>query len=331
MDSTLLPDTVRTKALLERIAEEREWSNDNVEGDLAILEKNRLLYVRDLRSLSKESWAVIELLPIVKDLLRNAIDPEWSLKYDEHEQKSMNGGKKGANNKKKNKNKDEYSSDNDDLDNKKKDKKKNGKKEKKEKKAKGFISASTLGTPVVPTVLTKLSEEPSSLIENTPAPDTLGEILSDDRLTIQNTIRNGSTSLDDNSSSSNISNDGDDDDDDDDGDDDIPISPNGTRRKSVTFSNETAVGIAASEKTENNKKDKKKDKKDKKDKKNKKNKDKMASISNINGVHNFTNHPIVKFKKMKKKNCRKLPPVPANDLFLQNLYNKLIFASGQSI
>jgi hypothetical protein len=168
-----------------------------------------------------------------------------------------------------------------------------------------------LGTPVVPTVLTKFSDEPESVIEDTPAPDTFGDILSDDQLTIQNTIRNGSTSLDDN---------------DDEDEDEIPVSPNGTRRKSVTFSNETAVGVAASEKTES-KKEKKKDKKEKKNKK----KDKMASISNINGVHNFTNHPIVKFKKMKKKHCRKLPPVPANDLFLQNLYNKLITASGQSL
>jgi hypothetical protein len=170
-----------------------------------------------------------------------------------------------------------------------------------------------LGTPVVPTVLANISDEPESFIEDTPTPETFGDILSDDHLTIQNTIRNGSISLDDNE----------------DDDDDIPISPNGTRRKSVTFSNETAVGVAASEKTES-KKEKKKEKKEKKEKKNKK-KDKMASISNINGVHNFTNHPIVKFKKMKKKHCRKLPPVPANDLFLQNLYNKLITASGQSL
>lgn len=90
------------------------------------------------------------------------------------------------------------------------------------------------------------------------------------------------------------------------------MSPN--RRKSVTFANETAIGIAASEKTE--------EKKKKKDKKNKK--ENMASINKINFTsHPYTTHPVVKFRKMKMKHCKRLPEVPKDDLFLQQIHDRL--------
>jgi hypothetical protein len=132
-----------------------------------------------------------------------------------------------------------------------------------------------------------------------------------DHITIQNTIRNGFNSflMDDN-----------------DDDDCLLSATTDTRRKSVSFSNQTAIGIAASEK-KNDVKEKKKDKKDKKDKKKKKD---MASTKCGNGFttsHPYTSHPIVKFKKMKLKHCKRLPPVPANDQFLQSIHDKLLLAN----
>jgi hypothetical protein len=131
--------------------------------------------------------------------------------------------------------------------------------------------------------------------------DTSHISLEEDQLTIQNTIRNGfnSSLLDD--------------------DDDYILSPTtGIRRKSVSFSNQTAIGVAASEK--NDTKEKKKDKKKKKD---------MASTkySGFTTSHPYTTHPIVKFRKMKLKHCKRLPPVPANDQFLQSIHDKLILAN----
>lgn len=142
-------------------------------------------------------------------------------------------------------------------------------------------------------------------------------MLSQDHITIQNTIRNGNlidvtpalptiNTVLPTSSSSTCSSE----------EDDSLLSP--SRRKSVTFSNETAVGIAASEKNE--------EKKKKKDKKNKK-ENNMASI-NKNGCTNFTSHPytthpVVKFRKMKMKHCKRLPEVPKDDLFLQQIHDRL--------
>ncbi|RCH81774.1 hypothetical protein CU097_001421, partial [Rhizopus azygosporus] len=43
--------------LLKRIGKEKNWSDKDVENDLLILEKNRIVTVNDLRSLSRESWS----------------------------------------------------------------------------------------------------------------------------------------------------------------------------------------------------------------------------------------------------------------------------------
>ncbi|KAJ9079857.1 hypothetical protein DSO57_1031190 [Entomophthora muscae] len=72
VDSSL-PETMKASTLLELIASERNWSTSLLDQDLTILERNRLYTVADLRILSKESWKALELLPIVKDLLRNKI------------------------------------------------------------------------------------------------------------------------------------------------------------------------------------------------------------------------------------------------------------------
>lgn len=227
----------------------------------------------------------------------------------------------------------------DDEKNNNKQKKKEGKKQKKEKKKqgkkdKGFKSPSPLGTPVVPTILTRPSNAIQELNDST-SRFNLNDTLSQDHITIQNTIRNGNAT---NSSSDITSTDDFDSDNSDDSDSDLEkedadelLSPNSEeKRKSVSFSNETAVGIAASVKNELDKEDKKekkgKKKDKKKDKKDKK-KDSMASTK-YSGYqsftsHPYTTHPIVKFRKMKMKHCKRLPPVPANDQFLQGIRDKL--------
>ena len=44
--------------MLQRIANEKNWSPADTEQDFAVLAKHRLVYVRDLRALSGESWTV---------------------------------------------------------------------------------------------------------------------------------------------------------------------------------------------------------------------------------------------------------------------------------
>ncbi|KAI9346311.1 hypothetical protein BD770DRAFT_396312 [Pilaira anomala] len=312
--SGLLPDSTPVKELLERIAQEKKWSKEAVESDCAILDRNRLVYVQDLRALSKESWAQIELLPLVKDLLRGEIDPESASSGEESNTKKKD---------KKEKKKDEEGG-------KKKDKKKKDK-----QKQKGFKSPSLLGTPVVPTILSRPSPPIHDLQQGDTSSILSDSSLSQDPITVQNTIRNGNIidvtpalptpintqrTLSVNTiTSSGVDSSSDYEDDDD--DDDELLSP--SSRKCVTFSNETAIGIAASEKTDAEKEKKKEKKKDKK----KKNKD-MASINKCSGYTNFTSHPytthpIVKFKKMKMKHCKRLPEVPKDDLFLQRIHDRL--------
>ncbi|ORZ17880.1 hypothetical protein BCR42DRAFT_412692 [Absidia repens] len=76
-NSILLPDTLRASVLLRRIGLERSWTQDQVNQDISILDGHRLYTVRDLLSLSDYSWKVIDLLPLVKDLLRSSVDPHW--------------------------------------------------------------------------------------------------------------------------------------------------------------------------------------------------------------------------------------------------------------
>ncbi|KAG1471765.1 hypothetical protein G6F56_001938 [Rhizopus delemar] len=272
MGAEKIHNTLNVKDLLGNIGKKKKWSEKDVENDISILEKNRIYTVNDLKSLSRESWAQIELLPLVKDLLRLAIDPDW-LENDQHQSNN-----KQAEEKKEKKEK-------------KKDKKKNKNKEKK----KDF----ELGEPVVPTVLNR---EQSS-----------DGLLCEDPITMENTIRNGTVTgllgiqdTDDSETETET-------------DDDEPISPPTAdlpvRRKSVTFSDEK-IFIDAAEKEK------------KKDKKNKQKKSPTVN-TNCTGYSNFkshpyTNQPVVKFKKLKMKHARRLPPVPDNDSFLQGLHDKLM-------
>lgn len=259
---------------------------------------------------------------------------------------------------------------------KKRDEKKKDKKKDKKKK-----TISQLGTPVIPTILNNsFSSSPTSILQPQnflPLPNSTYNAnndtssiasdtsLSQDHLTMQNTIRNGSISYHDGTSplmpnaintlslssstssvgttTSNSSSGSNGSSSSDDGDEIMsPTTPttSTTRRKSVTFSEETAIGVAASEKAsaikeeEEEKAARKREKK--KEKKNKKNNENMASNNESGGFssnftsHPYTTHPIVKFRKMKMKHCKRLPEVPPNDLFLQGIHDKLILSQAEA-
>ncbi|KAF9998745.1 hypothetical protein BGZ79_007581 [Entomortierella chlamydospora] len=77
----------KASTLLEQIGAERSWSTRDIERDVDILERNRLYTIRDLRVLSPQSWKEIQLLPLVKDLLRLSVNPEAGKK----EKKKLKG------------------------------------------------------------------------------------------------------------------------------------------------------------------------------------------------------------------------------------------------
>ncbi|CAG8448572.1 2097_t:CDS:2 [Ambispora leptoticha] len=89
-----LPDNMKASTLLEQIGKERSWFEDQINEDLQILEINRIYTVKDLRVLSRDSWKQIQFLPLVKDLIREAIarglpDP-GSISTNESENKEKN-------------------------------------------------------------------------------------------------------------------------------------------------------------------------------------------------------------------------------------------------
>ncbi|CEJ02658.1 hypothetical protein RMCBS344292_16657 [Rhizopus microsporus] len=53
-----LPDSMRTSTLIEQIGKEHNWSDEQINEDIHILECNRLYYVKELRELSNSSWKV---------------------------------------------------------------------------------------------------------------------------------------------------------------------------------------------------------------------------------------------------------------------------------
>ncbi|KAG9286697.1 hypothetical protein G9A89_012247 [Geosiphon pyriformis] len=103
-----LPNNMKASTLLEQIGAERSWYEDQINSDLSILERNRIYTVTDLRILSRESWTQIELLPIVKDLLREAVhrgQPSQDEKYQikKAEKKALKALKKQEKNEKRDK------------------------------------------------------------------------------------------------------------------------------------------------------------------------------------------------------------------------------------
>ncbi|RCI06610.1 hypothetical protein CU098_013710 [Rhizopus stolonifer] len=74
-----LPDSMARK--------EHNWSEEQISSDIQVLECNRLYYISELRELSNGSWKTIELLPLVKDLLRNALDPVAEKRKDDKRDK----------------------------------------------------------------------------------------------------------------------------------------------------------------------------------------------------------------------------------------------------
>ncbi|ORX49920.1 hypothetical protein DM01DRAFT_1338052 [Hesseltinella vesiculosa] len=167
---TPLPDSMRSSTLLEQIGKERGWTDDQVQSDIQVLQNNRLHFVRDLRSLSDHSWTVIDILPLVRDLLRQGIRIQGK------------PGREGSSN--------ESLSCGDDV----KEKKKKDKKDKKDKKKKD----KKLGKSVQPSVLVAKDEVAMAMEPDGGGPsqeDILADVLSDDPETIRNTINNGSMDL----------------------------------------------------------------------------------------------------------------------------------------
>ncbi|KAI8390296.1 hypothetical protein BD560DRAFT_485862 [Blakeslea trispora] len=284
-----ITDTTTVKSILEEIAKEKNWSREDVTNDLSILARNRIYHVHDLRALSSESWAQIELLPLVKDLLRIAIDSDWPKNNKQPRNIGMDEDHEETKWKKDKKKKDESEED------------EAGKKKKKDKKKKGFVSSSALGEPVEPAVLSNFSY----LQDN--SSDT--SLISQDPITIENTIRNANVC--------NTSEEDNEDEEDEEDESEENSTTTFTRRKSVSFSNETCIID-----------DVRSIKKDKKDKKKKKKKEKsLASITNTSfssSDYPYTRRPIVNIHHQTSRNYQTLPPVPADDSFLQSIHDKLV-------
>ncbi|RHZ44839.1 hypothetical protein Glove_709g78 [Diversispora epigaea] len=73
-------DHTRIDTLVKQVGMENSWNENQLKLILTVLIKNRIYTVNDLRSLSKESWARIELLSSIKDLLYATINR----RYDEN-------------------------------------------------------------------------------------------------------------------------------------------------------------------------------------------------------------------------------------------------------
>eukprot|EP00123_Amoebidium_parasiticum_P009006 comp19150_c0_seq1/m.21827 comp19150_c0_seq1/g.21827 ORF comp19150_c0_seq1/g.21827 comp19150_c0_seq1/m.21827 type:complete len:357 (-) comp19150_c0_seq1:601-1671(-) len=67
-------DDVSTEEIMADIAKARKWTSIQVASDMRSLVHNRLSTAGDLRALSAESWQIVELLPLVKDLIKKALD-----------------------------------------------------------------------------------------------------------------------------------------------------------------------------------------------------------------------------------------------------------------
>ncbi|KAI7820237.1 hypothetical protein BC939DRAFT_505081 [Gamsiella multidivaricata] len=89
-----LPDSMKASTLLEQIGAERSWSSRDIEKDVDVLERNRLYTIKDLRVLSLQSWKEVELLPLVKDLLRQAVNPAIDYGKQKRDKKKAKNEKK---------------------------------------------------------------------------------------------------------------------------------------------------------------------------------------------------------------------------------------------
>ncbi|KAJ3077078.1 hypothetical protein HDU98_008510 [Podochytrium sp. JEL0797] len=69
-----LPDAMPIRKLLHAIAETHAWTPEEVEADLAVLEKYRIRNVHGARSVMAQTWEQMsELLPVTKDAIRKSI------------------------------------------------------------------------------------------------------------------------------------------------------------------------------------------------------------------------------------------------------------------
>ncbi|KAI7865563.1 hypothetical protein BDF14DRAFT_1823221 [Spinellus fusiger] len=94
-----LPDSMRVSTLIEQMGKERSWTEEQIESDIDILYNQRLSFISDLRALSDHSWKVIPVLPLVRDLMRRAVDPEWEKNSEPVKSKSEKSDKRVKNEK----------------------------------------------------------------------------------------------------------------------------------------------------------------------------------------------------------------------------------------
>ncbi|KAJ3077077.1 hypothetical protein HDU98_008509 [Podochytrium sp. JEL0797] len=69
-----VPDETTIDVLMKAIAAENDWSEEDVQSDVAAFKRYRLKRVKNLRSISTRAWVEMkDLMPITKDLVRKAI------------------------------------------------------------------------------------------------------------------------------------------------------------------------------------------------------------------------------------------------------------------
>ena len=73
VEEYVLPGTDSAQDIIRRIGKNRNWTEQEIESDLAILDAHRLRTVNDMRTLSETGWGNVPLLPLAKESIRNLI------------------------------------------------------------------------------------------------------------------------------------------------------------------------------------------------------------------------------------------------------------------
>ena len=68
------PDPTPILTIMQYIGKNEDWTDEEVNGDVEILKKNRIRTAKDVRKVSMNTWKEItNVLPVTKDLLREAV------------------------------------------------------------------------------------------------------------------------------------------------------------------------------------------------------------------------------------------------------------------
>ncbi|KAI8071342.1 hypothetical protein BC940DRAFT_294225 [Gongronella butleri] len=163
--TNMLPDTLQASVLVRRIGLQEGWTSDLIAQSIHQLNDQRLYKVRDLIALSNESWEVIALLPQVKKVLRSALAKDWLPSGQ-----TSSGAAEAAATKRR-------------------------KKKTKKKKNINMTPLTNESWLAMTTSPVDVYAPPSSDLWPDPAV-AMGDVICDDPLTIQNTLRNLSLSFD---------------------------------------------------------------------------------------------------------------------------------------